>query len=89
MADNTDGLLIYGANGYTGMLIAHEAVARGQRPVLAGRNAQEVSKLAGELGLEYRVFGLDDPEQIALQVGPTELRFAVVVFQVGAETVAA
>ncbi len=31
---------------------------------------------------------LDDPQQIALQVGPAELRFAVVVFQVGAEAVA-
>ena len=38
--------LIYGANGYTGSLIAHEAVARGQRPVLAGRNAAAVAALA-------------------------------------------
>src|SRR5260370_30056942 len=31
--------LIYGANGYTGALIARAAVARGHRPLLAGRNA--------------------------------------------------
>ena len=29
--------LLYGAYGYTGELIAEEAIARGHRPVLAGR----------------------------------------------------
>jgi short subunit dehydrogenase-like uncharacterized protein len=51
--------LIYGANGYTGALIAREAVVRGMRPVLAGRNAEVVAALARELGLEHRVFALD------------------------------
>lgn len=51
--------LIYGANGYTGDLIAREAVQRGQRPVLAGRNASAVRGLAEELGLEHRAFGLE------------------------------
>lgn len=54
--------LLYGANGYTGQLIAREAVTRGHRPILAGRNAEAVSALAGELGLEHRLFGLDRPE---------------------------
>jgi short subunit dehydrogenase-like uncharacterized protein len=52
--------LLYGANGYTGRLIAREAVVRGLRPVLAGRNAEAVGKLARELGLEERIFSLDD-----------------------------
>jgi short subunit dehydrogenase-like uncharacterized protein len=52
--------LLYGANGYTGRLIAREAVVRGQRPVLAGRNAAAVSELASQLGLEHRVFALED-----------------------------
>src|SRR4029078_2928593 len=51
--------MIYGANGYTGALIAREAVRRGHRPILAGRNAAEVGALARELGCESRVFGLD------------------------------
>jgi short subunit dehydrogenase-like uncharacterized protein len=51
--------MIYGANGYTGALIAREAVRRGHRPVLAGRNAAQVEALARELGCEARVFGLD------------------------------
>jgi short subunit dehydrogenase-like uncharacterized protein len=53
--------LIYGANGYTGRLIAREAVERGLGPVLAGRNHDEVTGLARSLGLQSRVFGLDDP----------------------------
>ncbi|WP_132125436.1 saccharopine dehydrogenase family protein [Actinocrispum wychmicini] len=51
--------MVYGANGYTGQLVAREAVARGERPVLAGRSGK-VAELAGELGLEHRVFDLSD-----------------------------
>jgi short subunit dehydrogenase-like uncharacterized protein len=54
--------LIYGANGYTGELIAREAVRRGQEPVLAGRNREAVEKLASELGCEGRVFDLNEPD---------------------------
>ncbi len=56
--------LLYGANGYTGELIAQEAVKRGLRPILAGRNGAAVAALATSLGLEYRVFRLDDPKAI-------------------------
>jgi short subunit dehydrogenase-like uncharacterized protein len=52
--------LLYGANGYTGRLIAHEARRRGLRPTLAGRNAAEVAALAAELGFEHRVASLED-----------------------------
>lgn len=51
--------MIYGANGYTGELIAREAVKRGEKPLLAGRNAEQVEKLARELGCEWRAFDLD------------------------------
>lgn len=53
-------LLVYGAYGYTGELIAREAVRLGLRPVLAGRSAAQLEPLAAELGLQARVFGLDD-----------------------------
>jgi short subunit dehydrogenase-like uncharacterized protein len=52
--------ILYGATGYTGRAIAEEAVRRGQRPVLAGRNERAVTELAQSLGLESRIFGLDD-----------------------------
>ncbi len=53
--------LIYGANGFVGAAIAHMAVQRGERPILAGRNQTKVAALAAELGLDYRVASLDDP----------------------------
>src|SRR4051812_48469930 len=54
--------LIYGANGYTGELIAREAVRRGQKPVIAGRSADKLAPLAKELCLEFRAFALDKPQ---------------------------
>jgi short subunit dehydrogenase-like uncharacterized protein len=59
-----DRYLIYGANGYTGDLIARMAAARGQRPVLAGRDAPAIGRLASELSLEQSTFALDDPSQV-------------------------
>lgn len=50
--------MIYGANGYTGMLVAREAKKQGLTPILAGRNRTAVEKLAGELGFEHRIFDL-------------------------------
>lgn len=56
--------MLYGANGYTGELIAREAAARGDRPVLAGRSAAKVEALAHELNLPWRAFGLSDPAEV-------------------------
>jgi short subunit dehydrogenase-like uncharacterized protein len=52
--------MIYGATGYTGELIAREAVRRGLSPILAGRTAPAVEALGRELGLEARAFALDE-----------------------------
>src|SRR2546430_11307663 len=61
---NMADFLIYGATGYTGSLIAHEAVRRGYRPILAGRNAEALAALARKLELEQRAFPLDDPAAV-------------------------
>jgi short subunit dehydrogenase-like uncharacterized protein len=53
--------MIYGANGYSGELIAREAAASGLRPVLAGRRADQIQPLANALGLAHRVFPSDAP----------------------------
>jgi short subunit dehydrogenase-like uncharacterized protein len=58
-------LLVYGANGYTGALIAREAVRRGLAPILAGRNVDQVGELARELGCEARIAALDDETGLA------------------------
>ena len=56
--------LLYGANGYTGERVARLARALGHRPVLAGRSAAAVCGLAEELGLERRLFSLEEPRRI-------------------------
>lgn len=57
--------MIYGANGYTGQLVARLAVRRGARPLLAGRNGPAVRALAAELSLPYRVVSLSDRAALA------------------------
>lgn len=56
--------MIYGANGYTGELIAREAVRRGLKPILAGRNRVQVEALGQELNLSTRIFPCADPQVI-------------------------
>jgi short subunit dehydrogenase-like uncharacterized protein len=65
--------MIYGANGYTGRLIAREAVKRGLKPLLAGRNRDEIAELARELGLPHRVFELSDPDEVARNLDGTSV----------------
>ncbi len=60
--------MIYGANGYSGELIAREACRRGLKPVLAGRNQTRIEALAKELNLDARVFALDDQNSTAREL---------------------
>jgi short subunit dehydrogenase-like uncharacterized protein len=60
--------MIYGANGYTGRLIARLAVERGMKPTLAGRNHEAVAALAAELGCPSVGFSLEHAAQIAPQL---------------------
>jgi len=56
--------LLYGANGYTGELIARLASSYGLKPILAGRNQNKLAALASELGLSYRIFGLEESDKL-------------------------
>ncbi len=67
--------LIYGAYGYSGTLVAEEAVRRGHRPLLAGRSATKLAPLAERLGLEYVAFDLDDLNTITRQLAEIDLVF--------------
>lgn len=60
--------MLYGATGYTGNLIAEEAVRRGHRPVLAGRTEAKLRPLAQRLGLDYLVARLDQLEGLLADV---------------------
>lgn len=53
-------VLIYGSYGYTGDLIARAAADRGWNPILAGRDATNVTEQTDELGLRARVFEVDE-----------------------------
>ncbi|MGH8353824.1 MAG: saccharopine dehydrogenase family protein, partial [Pseudomonas sp.] len=57
--------MIYGANGYTGHLLAEQASRQGLKPLLAGRNPGAVHALGSRLGLECRIFELDHREHAA------------------------
>jgi short subunit dehydrogenase-like uncharacterized protein len=52
--------MIYGANGYTGRLIAEEAARRGLTPIVAGRSERPVREVGEQHGFEARIFDLDD-----------------------------
>lgn len=57
-------LIIYGAYGYTGELIARHAVTKGLKPLLAGRDVKKLQPLADELGLPYKAFDLNDSQAL-------------------------
>ncbi|MCA1581934.1 MAG: saccharopine dehydrogenase NADP-binding domain-containing protein [Acidobacteria bacterium] len=56
----TGGLLLYGANGYTGRLILETALRAGLQPVIAGRRREAIEPVARSAGVDFRVFDLAD-----------------------------
>ncbi len=61
MADNW---LIYGANGYTGKLTVKEARNQGMRPLIGGRSAGPLTRLAGDTGCKHVVIDLVERERL-------------------------
>jgi short subunit dehydrogenase-like uncharacterized protein len=57
-------LVVYGAYGYTGELVARRAVERGLHPVLAGRDSERLARLGRELGCDWRAFPVSDPDAL-------------------------
>ncbi len=66
-------MLLYGAYGYTGQLIAELAEQYGIRPLIAGRDAGRTKALAGKLNLDYAVFPLDDQPALDNALKKTKL----------------
>jgi short subunit dehydrogenase-like uncharacterized protein len=56
--------LLYGANGYTGVLIAKLAATYGLQPILAGRNEEAIRSLATEFQLPYKIVDLADTKAL-------------------------
>jgi len=71
--------ILFGATGYTGGLTAAAMVARGDRPVLAARNAERLASLAAELGgLETALADVGDPASVAALLEPGDVIVATV-----------
>ncbi|MFX1275289.1 MAG: saccharopine dehydrogenase family protein [Promethearchaeota archaeon] len=56
--------ILYGANGYTGILLAKEAKENGLNPIIAGRSKEKIHPLAEKLDLEYLIFDLNDEDKL-------------------------
>ena len=61
---NSNSFLLYGANGYTGGLIAKYAAQYGLNAILAGRRKEAIKPLADQLNLSYKIFDLSDTTQL-------------------------
>jgi short subunit dehydrogenase-like uncharacterized protein len=70
-----NSFLLYGANGYTGVLIAQLAAHYNLQPILAGRREEALKPLAEKLKLTYRVIDLND--SVTLQQALNEVKVVV------------
>jgi short subunit dehydrogenase-like uncharacterized protein len=64
--------ILYGANGFTGRLIAREAKRKNLRPILAGRRAEPIRALAAEMDLPWRSFALDDASALIAAIAEAD-----------------
>ena len=66
-------MLLYGANGYTGKLIAKLAASYNLQPILAGRTETNIKPLADALQLPYRIIDLDNAAQLETALSEVKL----------------
>ncbi len=73
-------IVVFGATGYTGRHTAEALVRRGQRPVLAARNAARLAELAGDLGgnPDVKVADVSRPETVRALVEEGDVLVATV-----------
>jgi short subunit dehydrogenase-like uncharacterized protein len=71
----SNSFLLYGANGYTGELIARYAKQYDLQPILAGRRKEAIEPMANKLHLPYRIFDLNDTA--ALQAALKEVKAVI------------
>lgn len=69
--------MLYGAYGYTGLLVIEEALARGHRPLLAGRDATKLRPLAEKHGLPFVAMSLDDAAALDRAIADVDLVYHV------------
>jgi short subunit dehydrogenase-like uncharacterized protein len=73
-------IIVFGATGLTGGLTAEALVARGRRPVLAGRSRARLDQLAQELGgdLDLATADASDPASLEQVVGRGDVLLSTV-----------
>lgn len=67
------GVVVYGASGYAGGLIAAALEAAGAKPILAGRDDGRLDKVARPLGLPHRAVAATDGEAIQALLSPGDV----------------
>ena len=68
-----DSFLLYGASGFVGREVARVASREGLRPILAGRDLNAISSLAQDLDLEFRIFELNEANEVEKGIGDLPL----------------
>jgi short subunit dehydrogenase-like uncharacterized protein len=72
-------VVLFGATGYTGRLTAEALTARGVRPLLAGRSAGSLAKMASAMdGLETALADVADPAAVRALLEPGDVMLATV-----------
>lgn len=73
-------VVLFGATGYTGRLVAEALLRRGQRPVLAGRSLPKLRALLPELSgaLDVAEADVDSPESVRGLVGREDVLISTV-----------
>ena len=57
-------IVLFGATGYTGRLVADALAGRGVRPLLVARNPDRLGVMAADMGLEHAVADVDRPDSL-------------------------
>ncbi|MGW9404768.1 saccharopine dehydrogenase family protein [Arthrobacter sp. NPDC055585] len=74
----TPKIVVFGASGYTGRLAVNSLLARGSRPVLAGRSEGSLKSLADPHGLPYRTADVTKPDTVRALVEPGDVLVSTV-----------
>ena len=65
--------MIYGANGYSAQIILNVASERGMKPIIAGRNRDQIDQLSSEHDLDSRIFDLTSFDSVSEKISDIDI----------------
>lgn len=75
----TSEVVLFGATGFTGKLVAHALVARGVAPVLVGRDRGKLARMSSEMnGLRFEVADAGDSSALRQLLSPGDILITTV-----------